>query len=282
MFGSGKTVLRGSIGLYYDHPLLAVAFNSDIADASQQQQSVLTAGSPSPTALLNAAQVFQGTVCVPGSTSNPFCALAGNPITPGVAPSAEYQFGRQRFNDQTYSGFGAVLPFTLPVSKDFEYAYATQANLGIEQQLTKDMSLGVSYIYVGAHHLPHPTDLNAPDTALQIQNFQRFFGGALPTSTQQAVAFSIATTDPGTATGVGCTVVVRGLIAQWPGGRVVAPACADFFRANAPNTLGISISPECGKTLLESSLWKPLKPGVHSSEPEARLNGTRLKGMNVN
>ena len=135
-FGNGKTLIRGSIGLYYDHPLLAVAFNSDIADASQQQQAVLTAGSPASTALLNAAQVFQGTVCVPGATQTPVCAAQGpNVFTPGTAPSAIYQFGRQRFDDQTYSGFGAVLPFTLPVSKDFQYASATQANFGIEQQL---------------------------------------------------------------------------------------------------------------------------------------------------
>ncbi|HNU09294.1 MAG TPA: TonB-dependent receptor, partial [Pyrinomonadaceae bacterium] len=133
MFGNGKTIVRGSIGLYYDHPLLVVAFNSDIADTTQQQQSVLTAGSPSPTSLLNAAQVFQGTVCVPGSTSNPFCVAAGNPITPGVAASAQYQFGRMRFNDQTFTGFGAVLPFTLPIASDFKYASATQANLSIER-----------------------------------------------------------------------------------------------------------------------------------------------------
>ena len=40
--GDAKTVIRGAIGLFYDHPLLAVAFNSDIADGSQQQQSTLT------------------------------------------------------------------------------------------------------------------------------------------------------------------------------------------------------------------------------------------------
>ncbi len=221
MFGNGKTLLRGSIGLYYDHPLLAAAFNSDIADAAQQQQAVLTAGSPSPTALLNAAQVFQGT-SIPG-------------VTPGLAASAQYQSGRQRFNDQTFTGFGTVLPFTLPITKDFQYASATQANVSVERQLTNNMSLSVSYLYVGAHHLPHPTDLNSPNTALQIQNFQRFFGGALPSSTQQAVAFSIATTAAGTATGVGCTVVIPGIIASCPNGRVVAPAIANFFRPNAPN-----------------------------------------------
>ncbi|MEO6588586.1 MAG: TonB-dependent receptor, partial [Pyrinomonadaceae bacterium] len=75
--GDSKTVVRGAIGMFYDHPLLAVAFNSDIADGSQQQQStLLPIGGPSPTALFNAFQVFHGTV-IPG-------------VTPGVAASAQY------------------------------------------------------------------------------------------------------------------------------------------------------------------------------------------------
>ncbi len=264
MFGNGKTVLRGSIGLYYDHPLLAIAFNSDIADAAQQQQAVLTAGSPAPTALFNASQVFQGTVCTTAS-GNPLCPVGFN--TPGVAASAQYQFGRQRFNDQTFTGFGAVLPFTLPIAKDFQYASATQANLSFERQLTKNMALSASYIYVGAHHLPHPTDLNTPNSALQIQNFQRFFGGALPTTTQAAVAFSIATTAPGTMTGVGCFVVIPGMVASCPGGRVVAPAVANFFRPNAPNYfLAAALSGGAvSKAVLDSQIAGSLRtPGAIS------------------
>ncbi len=265
-FGNGKTVVRGAIGLFYDHPLLAISFNSDIADAAQQQQSVLTAGSPASTALLNASQVFQGTVCVPGAPQTPVCAAQGPGVfTPGVAPTAVYQFGRQRFDDQTYTGFGAVLPFSLPISKDFEYAYATQANFSVQQQLTDDMAISAQYIFVGARHLPHPTDLNTPNTALQIQNFQRFFGGALPTTTQQAVAFSIATTAPGTPTGVGCFVVIPGMVAQCPGGRVVAPAIANFFRPNAPNYfLASALSGGAvTKAVLDSQLAGSLRtPGV--------------------
>lgn len=233
LFGNGKTVVRGALGLFYDHPLLAIAFNSDIADTAQQQQAVLTPGNPAPTQLLNAAQVFQGTVCVPGSTTNPLCAPGV--FTPGVAASAQYQFGRQRFNDQTFIGFGAVLPFVLPISQNFEYASATQANLAVETQLTKNMALSVSYIFVGAHHLPRPTDLNTPNTALQIQNFQRF-AGRLPNNTGEPIGFSIPVTPPGTpAGGNGCTVVIPGSVAQCAGGRVVAPAFANFFRPNAPN-----------------------------------------------
>jgi hypothetical protein len=236
VFGNGRTVLRGAIGLFYDHPLLAVAFNSDIADAAQQQQAVLTPGSPDPTALLNAVQVFHGTVCTPAS-NNPICPPGV--FTPGAAPTAQYQFGRQRFNDQTFPGFGTVLPFILPVEKDFKYASAVQWNLGIEQHLTKNMSLSVSYIHVGARNLPHPTDLNAPDTALQIQNFARF-AGRNPQSTTEAVGgITIASTAPGTvftnAYGVTCAVVIPGMIAQCPTGRVIVPAIANFFRPNAPN-----------------------------------------------
>ncbi len=234
---NGKTVIRGAAGLFYDHPLLAAAFNSDIADAAQQQQSVLTAGSPALVdsvtgrpVLLNASQVFQGTVCN-AATTNPICPPGFT--TAGLAPSAQYQFGRQRFNDQTYTGFGAVLPFTLPIGKDFEYAYAFQANLGIERQLTKNMAITAQYIHVGARHLPHPTDLNTPNTALQIQNYVRCFG-SLPTSTQQ-----VSTVNPAACNANGDTFinVIPGIISvnARTGQGVIAPAVANFFRPNAPN-----------------------------------------------
>jgi hypothetical protein len=152
-----------------------------------------------------------------------------------------------------------VLPFTLHVQKNFEYAYANQGNFTIERQLTSDMTLSGSYIYVGARHLPHPLDINAPQTNLQIQNFARL-AGRNPLSTTEAVAFSIPTTGtpcPGgvplqcftlaTPAGVPIAypnqgtifaIIVPGMVTA-PltnlGSRIVNPAVANFFRPNAPN-----------------------------------------------
>nr|MBA3321018.1 hypothetical protein [Pyrinomonadaceae bacterium] len=236
--GDGKTVVRGAFGLFYDHPLLAVAFNSDIADAAQQQQFVAIPGSPSPIALLNATQIFQGTVRL----CNFAGAIPGMNCTPGAASSAEYQLGRQRFNDQTFAGFGAILPFTLPVSKDFEYASANQANFAVERQLTNDMSLSASYIFVGAHHLPHPTDLNPIDNGLVLANFRRFANRGPVSTTESLLTTSglFPTTAPGSTftnalSGETFAVIIPGMIVQGPRGRVISPAIANFFRPSAPN-----------------------------------------------
>jgi TonB dependent receptor len=252
---NGKTVIRAAFGLFYDHPLLAIAFNSDIADAVQQQQGILTPGNPAPNQLLNAAQVFQGTVCPPGG-GNPVCPPGV--VTPGVAAGAQYQFGRQRFNDQTFPGFGPVLPFTLHVQKNFEYAYANQGNFTVERELTKDMTISGSYIYVGARHLPHPLDVNAPRTELQIQNFRRW-SGRDPVTTTEAVAFSIPAAgtpcpggvplqcftmttpigaNPFPTQGTTFAIIIPGMIAA-PlnnlGSRIINAGIANFFRPSAPN-----------------------------------------------
>jgi hypothetical protein len=133
-----------------------------------------------------------------------------------------------RFNDQTFPGFGPVLPFTLHVQKNFEYAYANQANFAIERQVTKDMSIAASYLFVGAHHLPHPLDVNAPRTDLQIQNFVRCFG-TLPTNTT-----AVATVSPSTCSNI-VAQPIPGILAVTTRGAVISPAVANFFRPSGPN-----------------------------------------------
>jgi hypothetical protein len=267
--GDGRTVVRAAYGLFYDHPLLAIAFNSDIADAAQQQQGVFISGSPAPTALLNATQVFQGTVCT--GQGSPVCAaLPAGFRTPGVAAGSDYQFGRQRFSDQTFPGFGPVLPFTLPVAADFEYPYANQANLTLERQLTRDMSVSASYLFVGAHHLPHPRDINAPNINLQIENFRRFANRAPTNTTEVALVNVFPTTGAGSTpgstftnpiTGETFATIIPGFIVQGPRGRVISPAAANFFRPNAPNYFLVQaltgLSPAAFNTFLAGTLRTP-------------------------
>ncbi|MGB7922382.1 MAG: TonB-dependent receptor [Pyrinomonadaceae bacterium] len=279
----GKTVLRAAYGLFYDHPLLAISFNSDIADAAQQQQfTTVLPGSPSSGANLNLLQIFQGTVC--SNTPNPLCNPAALPpgfiTTPGVATSSQYLPGRIRFNDQTFVGFGPILPFTLAVSKDFEYAYAQQANVTIERQLTKDMSFSASILHVGARHLPHPQDVNAPLTGLLAENFRRFSvgnpvlcpaslgaaraaclaNGRQPTSFGEAAIFPIPTTNSALYTvRIPGLVVVNNLTGQV----IVSPLAANFFRPSAPNyffvasVTGGAVTPDIFNAAITGSLRTP-------------------------
>jgi hypothetical protein len=259
----GKTVIRAAFGLFYDHPLLAIAFNSDIADAVQQQQATLTFNNPAPTTFLNAAQIFQGTVIIcnfPG-------AIPGVNCTPGAASSAQYQFGRQRFNDQTFPGFGTILPFTLFPAKNFEYAYANQGNFTVEHQLTKNMSISASYLFVGAHHLPHPRDINLMRNDLLIENFRRFFGVNPPDPTS-AQFFSLpqAPCAPSAACPLGFTPIIPGIYGvNGTGQTIISPIAANFFRPNAPNyffvqaATGGAVTPAVLNSILTStnSLRRP-------------------------
>jgi hypothetical protein len=267
VFNNGKTVVRGAGGMFYDHPLLAVAFNSDIGDGSQQQQATLVPiGGPSPLALFNAFQVFHGTV-IPG-------------VTPGVAATAQYLNGFQRFNPATFPGFGPILPFTLHVAKDFQYPYALQGNLGIEQMIGKDMSVSANFITVNARHLAHPQDVNIVQSNFLVDNFRRFTAnnpvacgpvpcpatGRAPTSLSEAAFFTIPNTssalytvlvasNPQYASQIGALVARN----NTTGAIIINPVVADYFRRLGPNYFMVQAASGLSKAAFDAALAGSLR-----------------------
>jgi hypothetical protein len=133
--GDGKTVIRAGYGLFYDHPLLAVAFDSVTAEGGRSVQLLSAGGTPSACGLVTPA-------CGNGlDTPN---NLNGSSIFQGVLnalPNMGYLPNQQRFDpllpgslfaNQNYLAAGfpiPILPFTLPVTKNFKFAYAGKATL---------------------------------------------------------------------------------------------------------------------------------------------------------
>jgi hypothetical protein len=179
----GKTVVRGSYGIFFDHPLLALAFDSAVADGTQAPQLAFfgtstpctpasTLNATSVVSNLNAANIFQG------SLTNPNCFPAA------LAPSLAYLPGQQRFDanansiflNQSYLGAGfplSVQPFGFPVSSNFQYAYSEQANVQVEHEFGKDFSINIAYNFNGGHHLNRPINVNPVNSELLVANWER-------------------------------------------------------------------------------------------------------------
>jgi carboxypeptidase family protein/TonB-dependent receptor-like protein len=264
--GSGKTSVRLGYGLFYDHPLLAIAFNSVTADGGRSVQLLSAGGTPSACGLLpgtdctalgsagtdspanlNGSSIFQG-VLNTGSTDTIFSPL-----------SLAYLSSQQRFDplaanslfaNQNYlkAGFPLpILPFTLPVAANFEYGYAQQGNLTIERVLSNSWKVSVGYQYTRGIHLNRPVDINSTDPQLLSQNALNAAASGLSVSNPVTVVVpsgapgacvnqgtgSIALIAPG-ALGMGFAAPnCNNPLAQV--GFVSTPAYFNFFRPSGPN-----------------------------------------------
>jgi len=266
--GSGKTVIRGGYGLFFDHPLLAIAFDSTTADGGRSVQLLSAGGTasacgllPLPTGLptppgfcganmdsptnLNGSSIFQGVL-----NANSIYAAFPTSVTLGYQPQQErfdpFAAG-SIFANQTYlqSGFPlSILPFTLPVTRNFTYAYAQQANLTIERQLTDSWKISAGYQWTRGLHLYRPIDLNSTDPQLLDQNAFNAAAAGLPVSNPLTV---VAPSQNVGATAATCGVAViapavlgalngcPGALASLNGQFVSTPAFFNFFRKSGPN-----------------------------------------------
>ena len=226
--GDGKWVVRGSYGIFYDHPLLALAFDSDVADGSQAPQFILFGGSPcnpaAPPSLanslnLNATNAFQGLLD------------KGNCLSPGLATGLNYLSAQQRFNpapnapslftNQAYLSAGVPLisqPFGFPTGKNFQYGYAEQTGFSIEHDLGHEFAVSAAYSFTGGHHLNRPINANPVNSKALIENWER------------ANAFAVANAQPLFSNPLSINTCNVG-----PAGAFVPPALLSFFRKSGVN-----------------------------------------------
>jgi Carboxypeptidase regulatory-like domain len=206
--GNGKTVVRASYGMFFDHPLLGLYFLGQASDGSSSGQLAFAgtsvcsgAGNPGN---LNAITIFQGLPINQASAANP-CAATLNPATAtalGFLPNQQ-QFQAQNFPgsiflNQNYLNPSTFLPlafqpFGYPQSKNFVYAYAQQTNLTLEQNLGGGFALSLAYNFNGGRHLNRPINANAIRGDLMTGNYEAAYYDALASGqTPPASPFTVS------------------------------------------------------------------------------------------
>jgi len=296
-WGDGKTVIRAGYGIFYDNPSLALGFLANAFDGAAS--SLIEAGGGAPCVLpgnscdldnvlnfsaLNGTNIFQGLLT--GNITG--CSTA-------VAATMCYQPQQQRFNSlqpnslftgQRYLAFPpaagpfnagyplTVLPFTIPVTSNFKFAYAQQANLTVERELSKDWKISAGYNFTHGVHLDRTINRNVTNPALLVANDSKAvaiglvttgtnpLGLTLPLPTTACGLFPVANIPGGGsiayATPLGPLapgILGEGFTGQFCSGTAVGligtPAVFNFFRPSGPNPSFAALVPGGYPTLVE-------------------------------
>ncbi|MGD0567721.1 MAG: TonB-dependent receptor [Candidatus Sulfotelmatobacter sp.] len=259
--GDGKTVVRASYGIFYDHPLLGLYFLGDASDASESGQLVFGPGSPCSTSAaagpgsLNAINTFQGilstSACLGSSVPGYIAAqqrFNPQPFSPSQASDPQYPglFVNQNYLNPASFFPLAFQPFGYPQAKNFVYAYSQQANFSVERDLGGGFSLNLAYNFNGGRHLNRPINANTTRGDLAMNNYM------------------VALTDPTSFATVGGPLGVGDGAAPCgtnPSGQPwVSAALTNFFRPSAVNPalalayLSNPLSAPCVTTVLPAVL----------------------------
>jgi hypothetical protein len=268
-WGNGKTVVRAGYGFFYDHPPLALAFLSTAEDGATSALLETAGGSPCAGAAcdadlnpfaLNATNIFQG-------------LLTGNIAGCSTAiPSMCYEPNQQRFNEfqpnslftnQNFLTVGfplTLLPFTIPVTKNFQYALAQQAMLSVERELGGNWKVSFAYSMTHGTHLDRTINLSVTNPKLLDENANNAILSGVSTPGTNPLTVSVPQGSGCVNSGAGSIdLIASGILGEGfaqancggaPVGFVSTPAVFNYYRPSGPNPSFASLVPGGYNTLV--------------------------------